>query len=574
MEERDYLTGPTNSGFGQVIADFSGGRLSRRQFLERSALLGLSASSAFALLGAVGRNEVAQAGVFASTPRKGGTLVFAMEAEPTVLDPHRFTSWATWRHIHTMFESLVERDLTKASGQVPYAPLKPALATSWSVSSDGLTYTFDLRKGVKFHDGTDFNADAVKFNIERCWDKSKPHYDATSAAVNAFTWQSLKGIDVVNPFRVRLHLKEPFGEFVGMLAEAGIGSTGILSPAALQKYGQDGFADHPVGTGPFKFVERVRGEKTVVARSDNYWGKPAYLDQVIIRPIQDAAARVLALQSGDVDMVSVVLPDSIKQLQSKGFVISEGSIANVWHLNFNFRQPVVHDLKVRQAVIMAINREGMARDLLLDTAKPAHGLLNPANPAYEQGFQDYPYDPEHAKSLMKQAGYAKGFRTKVLTSNTGSGLITPVPMNEWIQRDLQKIGINYQLDVYEWNTHTQLWAKGGKPGQGFLQQAWGMPTPFLLEIMTRSSFSPPGGCCNVGSFRDKVNDALLAKAHAEVDDNRRIARYRDVNRYLTKRASHVPVVNDLAPLAMKPTVKGFVHAPLEWYSFATIWKES
>lgn len=548
--------------------------LNRRDFLRRAAVLVVLSATLLSACADSDSAENAQEADNAGNDQKGGSLVFAMEAEPTVLDPHRYTSWATWRYIHTMFEPLVQRDLTKASGEVPYSPIVGALATDWDISPDGLTYTFDLREGVKFHDGTDFDAEAVKFNIERATDESQPHYDPTSAAVNAYTWQSLKGVEVTGPLQIKIHLKEPFGEFLGMLAEGGIGSTAILSPTALEKYGQDGFADNPVGTGPFRFVERERGGTTIVERNDEYWGEKALLDQVIFRPIEDAAARVLALESGDVDMISVVPPDSVQRLEDSGFEVSMGETAHIWHLSFNFKEKPIQNLKVRQAINMAINKEAMVRELLVDTATPAHGIVPPANPAYDSGFEGYQYDPERAAALLQEAGYGDGFETHVLTSNTGSGLMIPVPMNEWIQRDLAKIGITYKLDVFEWNTHTQNWATGGKPGQGLLNQAWGSPTPYQLEIMAHSKFAPgEGGCCNVGSFNSPEVDALLDEARVEMDDERRYALYGEVNETLSREASHVPVVSDLAPMAFNSRVKGFVHAPLEWYTFSTIYKE-
>jgi peptide/nickel transport system substrate-binding protein len=169
-----------------------------------------------------------------------------------------------------MHEGLIDEDLTKDN--VPYPALIPKLATSWSMSKDALTYTFQLRKGVKFHDGTPFDAAAVKFNVERCYKKDAPQFYPRANAYTTWLWQYLKEVKTPDEGTVQFVLTEPYGEFLRQLVQGGGGAAVFISPTALKKWGNEGIAEHPTGTGPFRFVQRVRGEKVVIERNPDYWG--------------------------------------------------------------------------------------------------------------------------------------------------------------------------------------------------------------------------------------------------------------------------------------------------------------
>ena len=194
---------------------------------------------------------------------------------------------------------------------------------SWDVSPDGRQYTFHIRRGVRFHDGTPLDASAVEYNIRRMWDKQSPQYSAKAAGQTNFVWKFTQDVRTVDPYTLVITLTRPFSEFIRMLAQGGNGSTAIMSPTALRTYGED-IADHPVGTGPFTFVKRVRGERIELARNPDYWGGPPHLSGVVFRPLPDVSARTAALRSGDVDIVAVPNPDSVRNLVSEGYTLSEG----------------------------------------------------------------------------------------------------------------------------------------------------------------------------------------------------------------------------------------------------------
>lgn len=519
-----------------------------------------------------GSQEKGSQGDAAGGPRKGGTLVFGIEAEPDVLDPHREGGWITFRVTHQIFESLVTEDLSKPASEVALPPLKPGLAETWEMSADGKTYTFHLRKGVKFHDGEPFNAQAVDFNIRRVWDKKFQYYDPRSS-IGMHTWQALKEIKIVDDNTIQLILERPFEPFLRMIAQGSMGTAGVMSPAALKKYGQDQVGEHPTGTGPFKFVERVRGQKIVIARNDEYWGQKAYLDRVIFRPLPEAAARVTALSTGEADVIAVPSPDSVAQLKAKGFDVIMGTVPHVWYLTMNFKDPIISkDLRIRQAIAMAIDREGMAKNLLKETATAAYSIQSPANEAFDPNFKDYPYDPEKAKKLLADAGYPNGFETTYQVSVDGSGQLIPVPMSEWIQRDLAKIGIKVRLDTYEWNTYLGKWVGGMEPGIGFNQFSWGFSTPYFLYIIAHSKYAAPVGL-NSGRYSNKTVDELMDKATQELDPKKAQAIWRQVNEMLSKDAAFIPIISDRAPHALSKKVHGFVVPAQEWLDLNIVWLE-
>jgi len=495
----------------------------------------------------------------------GSTLIIGIESEADVLDPHRAGGWVTFRINRQIHESLVAEDLSKSSSEAAVPELKPGLAESWDVSEDGLTYTFHLREGVKFHDGTDFNAAAVDFNIRRSWDKNFEYYDERSAGQMQKTYQSLKEIKIIDDYTVEMVLSEPFSPFLRMLAQGSMGSGGIISPAALEEWGNDQYAEHPVGTGPFKFKERERGTKIELVRNDEYWGEKANIDGVIFRPIPDPAARVTALETGEVDIIAVPTPDSIEGLKAKGFKVADGTVPHVWYLSMNFNNEAIKDKRVRQAIAMAIDREGMAKELLKDTANPAYSVQSPANEAYDPAFVDYEYNPEKAKELLKEAGYENGIEMVFQTSIDGSGQLIPVPMAEWIQKDLANIGVNIKLETFEWVSYLGLWTQGMEKNVGFNQMSWGFTTPYYLSIIAHSNSNS-----NAGKYNNPEVDTLINQAITTAKPDEANQLWKEANKAIAEDAAIIPIVSDKAPYVMADYVENFFVPSQEWYDLTQV----
>jgi peptide/nickel transport system substrate-binding protein len=196
------------------------------------------------------------------------TLIIGIESEADVLDPQVAGGWVTWRINSQMYEPLVMHDLQTPSEEAPVPELRPGLAESWEVSDDGLEYTFNIRQGVTFHDGTELDAEAVEYNIRRMWDESAPQYNATAAGQTVYVWQFVEDVETVDEHTVVVRMTQPFSPFLRMLAQGGNGSTGIISPAALEEHGED-IAENPSGTGPCLFDERGRGDRITRLRQNS-----------------------------------------------------------------------------------------------------------------------------------------------------------------------------------------------------------------------------------------------------------------------------------------------------------------
>lgn len=514
---------------------------------------------------------LASPGVGAAEPQHGGTLIFGGETEWGFLDPHIDASGATHRVNYQLFEGLFWRDYTKPNDGSP-PPIIPQLATSFDVSADGTEYLVHLREGVKFHDGTPFNAKAVEFNVRRVWDKDfEYYYDRAASNMVRQVWRELKGVEIIDDLTVNFVLKQPWAFFTDQLTEpTGAGIPVFMSPASIIKWGNEEVEQHPVGTGPFRFVERVRGQRIVYERNPDYWNQPyPYLDRIIWRPIPEASTRVNALLGGEVDIIAAVPPDNVERLAKDGLVVAKGTHPHIWWLNLNHNEAPFNKLKVRQAANYAIDKKGMSEKLLRGTTLPAISMISRTSAAFDSTWTDtYAYDPERAKALLAEAGYPNGFETTLQTSTAGSGQILPVQMAEWIQRDLAKVGIKAKLETFEWNTYVGIWLGGLKPGQGINQISWGTNSDFWLMQPLST-----GSAANSGAISDPAIDALLEKMNRVSDNDTRIGLARQIHEIERAQAHNIPIVNDQQPFAMSPKVKGFIRAADWMEDYKIVWLE-
>ncbi|KWX19501.1 peptide ABC transporter substrate-binding protein [Mycolicibacterium wolinskyi] len=498
----------------------------------------------------------------------GNVFVIAIESEADILDPQVAGGWVTWRINRQIFEPLVDEDLSIPSEQATVPPLRPGLAESWDISADGLEYTFHIRRGVKFHDGTPLDAQAVEYNIRRMWDKNSPMYSARAAGQTSFVWKFVESVKTVDDHTVKVRLTQPFSEFLRMLAQGGNGSTAIMSPTALQTYGDD-IADHPVGTGPFKFKERIRGERIDLVRNDDYWGTVPAIDGVVFRPLPDPSARTAALRSGDVDMIAVPNPDSIDNLVNEGYQLSEGTPPHTWYLSFNMKDRYTSIPEVREAINLAVDREGMARDLLRGSVNPAYGVQALSAGGYVERRDAYERNLDQARKLLASVGLAGGFETTLITSTDGSGQIMPAQMAEFIQQNLAEIGINLHIQTQEWISYLGVWARGMQDGVGMAQMSWGMTSPYWLYIVTSSELQAPNGP-NVGYYANPALDTAMHNAITALDPDEADRWWRQANNIVSDDAALVPIVNDKAPYVLAPYVSGFVSASEEWYDLTSV----
>ena len=533
------------------------GGLSRRDFLRTTAA------------GAAG--SIAARGMAnAQTPVKGGTLVYGMEGPSDILDPQATGCWLTYRVTGQMFEGFLAEDLTKSDVAIP--PIVPRLAESWQVSKDGLTRTFKLRKGVKFHDGTPFDAAAAVFSWERMFKKDAPHFYPRANSYTSYVVEFITKAEAVDPSTVRLTFSKPYAEWERMTLQSW-GEPLMISPTQVKKTGNEKFADQPVGTGPFKFVENIPNDRIVLERFKEYWGPAPNVDKLVFRRLDDPTARVAALRTGEVDFILAPPPDEVDALKKDGFQVMPSNAPHIWYWHLNMKDQYFKDVRVRKAVQMAIDKDKMCKELLRNTAKPAWTMVPPATIAYDPNYKPYSYNPEKAKQLLKDAGHPNGFETVFWTSTSGSGQMIPVAMAEWIQRDLAKVGIKVKLETFDWITYMARMFQGLRPGHGAYQLSWGMTTNFWTDIVSRSTRQPDKGV-NVGWYANPKVDALLDQARGEADSAKRASLYRQIDKIIMEEdASFLPICNDLNLVVLSPKVKGFVNPPEEWFQLSTPWVE-
>ena len=480
--------------------------------------------------------------------RPNDVLVVAQVAEPVSLDPHVATSLNDFRIIINLYEGLVKfRDRTLEPA--------PALAHSWEVSADGHLYTFHLKRHVRFHDGTAFDAAAVKFNFERMLNDDHPYHD-TGLFPLAFFFAVVKEIRVLDSHTVAFALQQPFAPFLANLAYP----TGlIVSPAAIKQY-RKGFGRHPVGTGPFRFVEWSPKHRVLLQRNADYHTEPPLLQTVVFRPLTDPMTRVAELMADGVDMVTELSPTQVALLRNDPeFTVHEQAGPHLWFLILNTRAGPVRDRRLRRAVNYAIDRDALVRRVLQDTAVVAAGPVPAAFAwAYDKTLQPYPYDPEQARSLLAQAGYPDGFSVTFLVPQGGSGMLAPVQIAAAIQGDLARVGIRARIETYEWNSYLAK-VNAGLAGQGDMaEMAWMTNDPDTLPYLAlRSEAAPDQGGFNSGYYANATVDRLVERARTTADQGERAAFYRELQRLVQREVPWVVIASWKQHVVVNNRVRGF-----------------
>ncbi|SIO47620.1 peptide/nickel transport system substrate-binding protein [Rhodovulum sp. ES.010] len=469
----------------------------------------------------------------ASAQTPPGVLIVGQIAEPKSLDPAAVTAVNDFRILVNLYEGLVRYE----PGTLEVAP---ALATDWEISEDGTEYTFTLREGVSFHDGTPFNAEAVKFNFDRMLNEDHPYHD-TGPFPLAFFFSSIEETEAVDDLTVNFTLSEPYAPFLSNLAYP----TGLMvSPAAVEKDGAD-FGRNPVGTGPFTFAEWRSNEAVVIERNPDYWGDPAGTDAVVFRPITDANTRVAEMLAGGIDMMVEVPPTSLSQFQGQDFNVVEQAGPHLWFLILNAKEGPFADKRVRQAANYAINKQAIVNDVLEGTAEVAAGPTPPAFAwAHNEALEPYPYDPEKARALLEEAGIAEGAELTFYVTEGGSGMLDPIPMGTAIQADLNAVGFDVRIETYEWNTFLGEVNPGLEGKADMAEMAWMTNDPDTLPYLAlRTEAWPSEGGFNSGYYSNEEVDRLLEEARVATDQQERARLYKEMQEIVHEDAPWVFVAN-------------------------------
>ncbi len=328
----------------------------------------------------------------------------------------------------------------------------PALATKWSVGDDKLTWTFNLRQGVKFHDGTNFNAEAVDFQFNRLVNKGFQYYDAVSAGASANNLLPIDTFRAVDDYTFEVKTRYPDAFLPWELV-----TTYIPSPAAVKKYGNQDYVNHAVGTGPFIMSKYVDGQVMELTPYAEYWNGPPRVDKITLFPMSEPNTRLSALNSGQVNWAEVPPPDSVEQLKANNFQVLLKQYPHAIVLGLNCNAEPFNNIKARLALQYAIDKDSMCNSLLNHCGTPAYQWMYPGHPWFNQEVgKRYTYDPTRAKQLLAEAGYGSGLSISIPYPTSGSGNMWPPPMMELIQQNFKAIGVELTTVPVEWVTLTSM----------------------------------------------------------------------------------------------------------------------
>ncbi len=486
--------------------------------------------------------------VFAQAkPRTGGTLTYAAGSATQTLDPQFITDVTTFRAVGSMYEALTKQDENGKIG--------PGLALSWTVSPDKRTWTFKLRPGVTFHDGTPFNAQAVKFTYDRI-------LNPATGSPRRSTLEMLESTAVVDDLTFRLTTKEPFAP---LLAQLSAYNVYILSPAHVTKEGAN-FSKTASGTGPFKLQSWQPGEKLVVVRNDKYWGDKAKLDSVVFSVVPEDSARTLLLLSGQADVISELPYIMVKKLGSLNAVrVLRKPGYRTIYMGMNLAVAPFNDLRVRQAVGHAINKPALVQGLLNGIGTLGGSLESSVIDGTAKQLQPYPYDPAKAKKLLAEAGFPDGFTTDFMVPTGRYNMDRQV--GEAVQGQLAAVGIKVTIQSPEFGAYLAALNKGKVP---MFLSGKGSPTGDM--DFTQALLNSSTGKMNYFHYKNPDVDRLIAQQRVAVDPKERNRLLDELQTKVYQDGPHITLYYEDQVWAVRSNVQDVKVYVNEFVDFSKAWK--
>jgi len=490
------------------------------------------------------------------------TVTWGEDFELVLLDPRVTQSRHEAQVIMQVFDALVFLDTD--------GKLYPWLAEAWEHSKDGRSITFKLRRNVRFHDGTPFNAQAVKFTFDSIVD---PKLGSQAAVDFLGPYEST---EVIDPYTVKVTWTKPFAAALTNLSNPWL--LGIVSPAAVQRLGNAGFATAPVGTGPFKFVEHVPRVRTVLERNDQYnWAPRAFRHQgpprirrLVFRIIPDASTRVAALERGEIDVADQVPPIDVRRFRgTRDFDVMVGDVSGIpFSYLFNTQRPPTDDLRVRQAFIHAVDRAKITEQVFFGVAKPAYSAVSPTTPGYWAGAERlYPYDPNKARQLLEEAGWRMGpggIRTK-----NGQPLQIYFPallepeVGVAIQAAVKEVGIKFDVERVTKAKQDEL-VMNNQYEVGAIRWVAVDPSVLGIPFYSRNIPAPGKFKFNWSRFSSPELDRLILQADTTIDPARRTEILARLQKFVLDRALIMPIHISVQPIGYRRSVQGLKFAQGFW----------
>lgn len=524
-----------------VVASLFDGKLPRRDALK---LLAVTSVATPALVAASTSAQEAQSTDTEDEPVRGGTLTVALDSDIIGIDPHGASAGVDRNVYTTVYNGLVvpDEDLN----------ITPDLAESWDVSDDGTVYTFYLRDGIRFHDGTTCDAEAVKWNFDWILDEA-------NASPRRSELSNIDRVTVEDPITVRIELKTPFAPFLSIISDrAGY----IVSPTARQEYGED-FIRNPVGSGPFRFVEWVQDDHATFTRFEDYWEEDLpYLDEIRYRPIPDATVALTELRTGNIDFLFSVDPKDIESIESADNLnYLEGSGVGYQGLWVNTATGPLANQDLREAVSLAIDREALLIAAYRNVGQIAGGPIPPSSWAFDPEYPVVQRDLERAREKLAEGGEPDGFSMVIKVANTPEGqLITQV-----MQASLSEVGIQAEIQTLEFGALLEAGAQGDFDA---LSLGWSG------RIDPDGNIQPifeSGAAFNYGRYENPEVDELIQEGRVEQDRERRAEIYQEIQDILNADVAYIFTYFPPASFAVADYVEGFTATPDALMRFKKTW---
>ena len=488
----------------------------------------------------------------------GKVLVFAQGSDPRGLDPAMVDDGESAKIMTQMYEGLVR-----------YKPgnteIQPLLATEWSVSADSKEWTFKLRKDVKFHDGTPFNAQAVKVNFER----QLPPNRKEEMPYAEFVFDGVKSVTVVDDYTVKIVMEKPNAAFLANMAMAL--AAPIISPEAIKKFG-DKLIENPVGTGPYKFVKWDKGQQIELAAFDGYWGEKPKCDKVVYKFIKENSVRASDLMTGSVDIMDGVDTNDVKTLEGKGMNVIKAPGMNINYMGFYTYKKPFDNLVLRKAISMAVNRKNLVDFLYQGNAQLPNSILPDFIPGYSKEAKPYDFNVEEAKKLLAEAGYAEGFEFTAITYSN------PRPYNPVngeklaaaVQADLAKIGVKMNIKSYPWKEYKEVLKNG--EGDAYFY-GWNGDNGDADNFLMLLDSGQINSTLNSSKYANPKLDALLEQGRTTLDPAKRVVIYAEAQKLISEEAPWILISHSIDMAAARPNVKGFALHPVAVHWLNVVTKE-
>ena len=547
------------------------GPINRRDFLKLGGA-GLAGATLLGVAGCGGGEQVGGGGGSGGSGG-GGTFTYGRGADSVSLDPVNATDGESFAVTRQIFDGILEFEPGTTD---PVASLATEIPQP---EQGGRRYTIDLREGVKFHDGSDFNAEAVVFNFDRWRLADNEFHKGGGNQTSNFAYYTsqfggfdgdsiIENVEAVDEYTVRFDLREPLGPFLRNLA---MSAFAIASPTALEK-NVEGFWENPVGTGPFEFDSWEKGSEVRLTANKDWWasdlpeeqgGGGPNVDTIVFRSIVDNSSRVASLAGGQLSGADGLTPDDVPTVEeNEDLQVLTRPPLNIGYLAMNCEKEPFTDPKVRRAMAHAINMEEVVKAFFGDTAQVATNAYPPTVPFWREATEPYGYDPDEARSLLEEAGLGDGFDMDLW--------FMPIPrpympdgrgVAQAMQRDLEQVGINAKLVTREWGTYLEETSRGthdacilGWTGDN------GDPDNFL-NVLLSSKSATPEDALNVAYYKNPELDKVLDQGASTIDENERRKLYEEAQVIVYEDVPWVPIEYAEPPLGYQKTVEGVTPNP-------------